>query len=88
MIMKAKARLFKGIEFVTIGDLPAEQRMLIETSPAEPERIKILIEGKIVENCVQYNKYVDWYTSIYTMAVPAQRPPVASGSGAVPAKTA
>ena len=72
--MKAKARLFKGIEFITVSELPPDQRMLIENSPTGPERIKILIEGKIVENCIQYSNYLQWYNTVFATAVPATKP--------------
>ena len=67
--MKAKARYYKGIEFVVLAELPANQRILLESTPSEPERIKILIDGKITEDCIQYKHYNDWYTTIYASSV-------------------
>jgi len=57
--MKASAKFFKGIEYVVTTELSAEQQALLEGSGIE--RIKILIDGKIVSNCIQYGAYEDWY---------------------------
>lgn len=67
--MKAKARYYKGIEFVVLAELPANQRILLESTPSEPERIKILIDGKITEDCIQYKHYTEWYSLVYATSV-------------------
>ena len=71
--MKAKERVYRGIEFVTVGELPADQQLLLEHAN-RPERIKILIEGKILSNCIQYKKYSDWYNTVYTQSVSVPKP--------------
>lgn len=76
--MKAKAKLFKGIEYVVIDELPANQQTLLNSSPEKPERIKILIENKVVGNCIQYKDYTEWFQTIYTAAVPASTNAIAS----------
>jgi hypothetical protein len=72
--MKVSPRIYKGIEFITVPELPTEQRLLLESSPQTPERIKILIDGKIVDNCIQFKHYSEWYTAIYKTAVPQSQP--------------
>lgn len=62
--MKASATVYKGIEFVTIQELPAEQQFLLQTEH-KIERIKILIDEKIVSNCIQYRHYVAWYNKSF-----------------------
>ena len=66
--MKVKAKVYKGIEFINVGELPTNQQLLLQHN-REPERIKILVDGKVVENCVQYNDYVKWYSSVYKSSV-------------------
>jgi hypothetical protein len=66
--MKAKATVYKGIEFICVGELPADQQLLLKHSQ-QPERIKILIDGKIQRDCIQFSHYCDWYEVIYTRSV-------------------
>ena len=66
--MKAKAIAYRGIEFINISDLPANQQLLL-LHAQEPERIKILMDGKILENCIQYREYGVWYATVYTQSV-------------------
>ena len=66
--MKAKAQIYRGIEFINVNDLPANQQLLLRRMQG-PERIKILMDGKILDNCIQYNEYGVWYTSVYIQSV-------------------
>lgn len=66
--MKAKAKFYRGIEFIQVSDLPAEQQVLLQHT-SKPERIKILIEGKIVGNCIQYKEYCEWFSAGYKTSV-------------------
>ena len=66
--MKAKAKFYRGIEFVQVADLSASQQILLQHN-SEPERIKILIDGKIVSNCIQYHTYCEWYSTVYATSV-------------------
>jgi hypothetical protein len=66
--MKSKAKFYKGIEFIHVSDLPVDQQLLLQHA-REPERIKILIEGKIVSNCIQYKKYSEWVSTVYATPV-------------------
>lgn len=70
--MKAKANYYKGIEYIVVSDLPAEQQALLEQKNLE--RIKILMEGKIVSNCVSYNDYSDWFHNIFKQRQPVAKP--------------
>jgi hypothetical protein len=75
-MMKAKERVYRGIEFINVGELPADQQLLLEHA-SRPERIKILIDGKVLGNCIQYGKYSDWYNAVYKQSVtPAVLKPV------------
>jgi hypothetical protein len=66
--MKVQAKVYRGIEFITIGDLPTGQQLLLQHN-REPERIKILVDGKVLKNCIQYSEYDRWYTSVYKRSV-------------------
>lgn len=66
--MKAKATVYKGIEFITVGELPADQQLLLKHSQ-DPERIKILIDGKIQRDCIQFSDYSQWYELVYARSV-------------------
>jgi len=63
--MKVKSTIYKGIEFVEIYSLPHEQKQnLLQT--INPELfIKILIEGKVMSQCIQYKDYEEWYDNAF-----------------------
>lgn len=55
------AKIFKGIEYVQLSDLPEAQREVL-TQTINPELfIKLLIDGKIISGCLQYKDYNRWY---------------------------
>jgi hypothetical protein len=66
--MKVQAKFYKGIEFISVSELPADQQLLLQHTQ-HPERIKILSEGKILSNCIQYNVYSDWYATVFKRSV-------------------
>ena len=68
--MKAKERVYRGIEFICLDELPADQKLLLQHNRL-PERIKILVDGKILSNCIQYHKYNAWYNHVYETSVEA-----------------
>jgi hypothetical protein len=70
--MKVKAKFYKGIEFISVHELPADQQMLLQHAQ-HPERIKILLGGKILSNCIQYNAYSDWYATVFKRSVAARK---------------
>ncbi|QOI96684.1 MAG: hypothetical protein HRU69_03905 [Flammeovirgaceae bacterium] len=67
--MKVGPQSYRGIEFVCLDDLPSSQQMLLSSSPDFPERIKILIDNKTVENCIQYKDYEQWFYAVYKRSV-------------------
>jgi hypothetical protein len=59
--MKVDSKIFKGIEYVQVSELPQAQRELL-TQTINPEFfIKLLVDGKIIGGCVQYKDYSNWY---------------------------
>ncbi len=66
--MKAAAKYFKEIEYVAVDELPSQQQELLKEY-AEADFIKILMDGKVVSNCLQYKEYSHWHANVYTKAV-------------------
>lgn len=63
--MMVEAKNYKGIEFVQVSDLPAAQQERMKETMNSELFIKILIDGKIINNCLQYKDYSYWYNSVY-----------------------
>ena len=63
--MKVNSRKYKGIEYIELNDLPKEQRDRFFESAHEEFLIKILIDKRIVGNCIQYKDYLNWFDTIY-----------------------
>jgi hypothetical protein len=63
--MKVDTKIFKGIEYVQVSELPQSQRDELSQSIGRELYIKLLIDGKIVSGCLQYKDYSRWYTEIY-----------------------
>lgn len=62
--MKVAAKIYRGIEFVGINELSDREQLALKDNKSL-ERIKILIDGKIVSNCIQYKHYVTWYAATF-----------------------
>lgn len=67
--MKVGPQSYRGIEFVRLVDLPSSQQILLHSSPDFPERVKILINNKTVENCILYKDYEQWFYAVYKRSV-------------------
>ncbi len=65
--MKAELKIYKGIEYVQVNSLPAEQQNIISQTLSNKLYIKILIDGKIIGNCLQYKDYELWYNNVYRL---------------------
>ncbi len=65
--MKVNSRVYKGIEYVELSDLPVDQQDKIRELTAEDFLIKILIDKTIVSNCIQYKDYLNWLEKSYPM---------------------
>ncbi|HRJ29399.1 MAG TPA: hypothetical protein PLV21_00915 [Cyclobacteriaceae bacterium] len=68
-----KSRFYRGIEFVCVDDLPADQQLLLQASFPYPERINILMDGKITRNCIQYAAYTEWFVKVFKTSVAPDR---------------
>jgi hypothetical protein len=78
--MKADSKIFKGIEYVQVSELPHAQREVL-TQTINPELfIKLLVDGKIISGCLQYKHYNQWYQEHFQAEVrPAREPSVVQG---------
>jgi hypothetical protein len=63
--LKALTEEFRGIKYVRISSLPENQRKQINSSLSSSLIIKILREGTVLHDCLQYNHYAAWYENIY-----------------------
>ena len=59
--MKVDAKIFKGIEYIVVTDLPITQRERLINTISPDLFIKIMIDGKIIGQCLQYKDYSSWY---------------------------
>ena len=71
--MKVDAKIFKGIEYVQLSELPQAQRELL-TQTINPDLfIKLLVDGKIISGCLQYKDYNNWYQNQFQQKLNAAR---------------
>ena len=73
--MKVEAKVYRGIEFINVSELPTSQQLLLAHN-SDTERIKILMDGKILGNCIQYSEYDRWYSYVYKRSVALDAKPV------------
>jgi hypothetical protein len=65
--MKVNSKIYKGIEYVELTDLPVDQQEKIKDALTEDLMIKILIDKNIVGNCIQYKDYLSWFEKNYSV---------------------
>jgi hypothetical protein len=63
--MKVDCKNYRGIEYVQFQELPQLQQEKLLQTPDHGSFIKILIDGKIVGQCLQYKDYSLWYENVY-----------------------
>ena len=63
--MKADSKIFKGIEYVQVSELPQTQREILIQTINPDLFIKLLVDGKIISGCLQYKDYNKWYQDQY-----------------------
>jgi len=64
--MLKQSNIYKGIEYVQLSELPADQRELISQNPRDLI-IKIQVDGKILNDCIQFKDYEAWYLHQFKM---------------------
>lgn len=63
--MKADRKIYKGIEYVLVTDLPQTQREQLLKTLSRDQLIKILIDGVVVSQCLQYKDYSLWFDNVF-----------------------
>ena len=63
--MKSNSKIFKGIEYVQLNQLPEEQHLKLKETINRNLLIKILIDGKVISNCILFKDYEFWYDSVF-----------------------
>ncbi|MEJ1236814.1 hypothetical protein WBG78_01725 [Chryseolinea sp. T2] len=63
--MKVSSSVYKGIQYVQVSTLPVEQRERLLGTINKELFIKILVDGKIIGNCLQFKDYEWWFESVY-----------------------
>ncbi|HEX5170315.1 MAG TPA: hypothetical protein VFW11_14155 [Cyclobacteriaceae bacterium] len=61
-------KLYKGIEYVQLDELPEEQQLRIKESFNEGLFVKILVNGKLCEDCILYKDYSYWFHSVFIVS--------------------
>jgi len=67
--MKVDSKIFKGIEYVQVSELPQAQREVLTQTINPDIFIKLLVDGKIISGCLQYKDYNNWYHEHYAAKV-------------------
>ncbi len=67
--MKLEPKAFKGINYVRISELPEKQKMIYSEDQEKMELIKINTGNQVYQDCILYNVYDIWYSSIYLQSV-------------------
>ena len=62
-MIKLSVRIYKGIEYVQLGALPAAQAESLRQTLNERTLIKILIDDVILLDCVLYSAYEKWFAN-------------------------
>ena len=63
--MKVNSTIYKGIEYVQVSALPPEQQESLLQTINRDLLIKIMVDGKLVGNCLQFSDYEIWFDNIY-----------------------
>ena len=63
--MKVQSTIYKGIEYIQVSTLPADQREMLLKTINKGLLIKILVDGKLVSNCLQFKDYEAWFEAVF-----------------------
>ena len=63
--MIVDSKIYKGIEYIQLSELPQTQRDLLDQTLNKDLFIKILIDGSIIKDCLQFKDYSFWYNSVF-----------------------
>ena len=83
-----EARVYRGIEFIRISELPEDQKSLIEEWAIEGTIIKILTDKTLLTDCIQFKDYKYWFENVFSKAVQLEEKPEYNRKRTVPIKLA
>ena len=63
--MKVNSTIYKGIEYVQVNSLPADQKEKLLQTINHDLFIKILVDEKLIGNCLLFKDYEIWFDNIY-----------------------
>jgi hypothetical protein len=63
--MKVERKVYKGIEYVLVAELPLAQRDQLLQTLSPDHFIKILVDGTIISQCLQYKDYSSWFDNVF-----------------------
>ncbi len=67
-------KVYKGIEYIILEDLPSDQQQNIRETLSEQSFIKILVNGKVQSNCIQFKDYQLWLENVFLSRVDIDTP--------------
>jgi len=67
--MQAKSEFYKGIEYIRIPNLPADQKELFLRSLSHDKVIKILKDDILIPDCILYSDYDAWFQAQYPTSI-------------------
>ncbi len=65
---KPEPKVYKGINYIRISDLPNKQKAVYAEDQEKMELIKINTGDQVFHDCIPYSVYDNWYRSIYLQA--------------------
>ena len=63
--MKVNSTIYKGIEYIQVNALPADQKEKLLQTINHDLLIKILVDEKLIGNCLLFKDYEIWFDNIY-----------------------
>ena len=63
--MKVNSTIYKGIEYIQVNALPPDQKERLLQTINHDLLIKILVDEKLIGNCLLFKDYDIWFENIY-----------------------
>lgn len=63
--MKVNSTIYKGIEYVQVSSLPVDQKEKLLETINHDLFIKILVDEKLIGNCLLFKDYEMWFENVY-----------------------
>ena len=63
--MKVNSTIYKGIEYIQVNSLPPDQKEKLLQTINHDLFIKILVDEKLIGNCLLFKDYEIWFENIF-----------------------